>query len=115
MAVARWCGGVAEVVAEAAPWVRRWAERNKDRLGHLSSNFIVAGQGLQGGVSLYFIPRDRQKSHWNESYGLIGGLELLGELVFFSDDEKAMLDCGEVDYFYVERALASVHMPFFYD
>ena len=115
LAVALWRGGVGEVVANATFWVRRWADRNGGRLDRLSSNFIAAGQGLQGGVSLYFIPRDRQKSRWNESYGLVGGLELLGELVFFSEEEKAMLDCGEVDYFYVERALASVHMPFFYD
>jgi len=115
VAVARWCGGVAEVVAEAAPWVRRWAERNGDRLDRLSSNFMAAGQGPDGGVTLYFVPRDRWKSRWNETYGLVGGLELLGELVFSSDDEKAMLDGSKVDYFYVERALASVHTPFFDD
>ena len=115
LAVALWRGGVGEVVANATFWVKCWAERNKDRLGQLSSNFIAAAQVLQGGVSLYFIPRDRQRSRWNESYGLVGGLELLGELVFSSDDEKAMLDDGKVDYFYVERALANVHTPFFHD
>ena len=113
--VALWQGNVGQVVANATYWVRHWAERNHGRLDHLSSNFIAAGRGTDDHVSLYFVPRDRQKRRWNDSYGLVGGLELLGELVFSSDDEKAMLDRGEIDYFYVERALAAVHTPFFHD
>ena len=113
--VALWRGDVAEVVASAASWVRRWTEGNENRLRQLSSNFIAAGHGIGGGVSLYFIPRDRSKQRWNAAFGLVGGLELLGELVFSSDKEKALLDQGAVNYFYVEQALASVHTPFIFE
>lgn len=78
----------------------------------MSSNFIATGQPTDGGVSLYFIPRDRNKQWWNSDRGIVGGLELLGELVLASEEECAMLDDGRVDYAFIERALAAVHTPF---
>lgn len=112
--VARWRGAVSEVVAEATEWIGRWIERNASRHAVLSSNFIAAGDG-QHQVTLYFVPRDRRKPRWNEHFGLVGGLELLGEMVFSSEEDKAMLDGGAVDYFYVERALERVRTPLFED
>ena len=42
--------------------------------------------------------------------GFIGSLEVLGELVFSSEDEKQRLERGEVDYHTVQRILASVRI-----
>jgi len=113
--VALWRGTVADVVDAATSWLRGWAEGNEHRLNQLTCNFIAAGQELSGGVSLYFVPRDRTRQRWNATYGLVGGLETLGELVFSSEKEKLLLRNGRVDYFYVEQALASGHTPFFVD
>lgn len=115
VAVGRWRGDVGDVVAQATAWVREWAERNQQRADRLSSNFVVSGAGIENGVTLYFVPRDRQKSRWNGVFGLVGGLELFGELVLSSTEEKELAECGKIDYFFVERALASVFTPFFTD
>ena len=45
--------------------------------------------------------------------GLIGGLEVLGEIVLSCPEEKGRLDAGLIDYFALEDALASVRTPFF--
>ena len=113
--MARWQGGVGEVVDKATAWVRLWVDGNGDRLDRLSSNFIAAADGREGAVSLYFVPRDRAKSRWNGVDGLVGGLEILGELVFSSDENRKLLDSGAIDYFYVENALASVRALFLID
>ena len=64
-----------------------------------------------GTVALYFVPRDRAKSQAEGYSGLIGGLEVLGEIVLSSPEEKARLSDGRIDYFTLEAALASVHTP----
>ncbi len=110
--VARWQGGIGEVVDMATAWIRLWITSNRDHIKRLSSNFIASADGYEGAVSLYFVPRDRAKARWNGVDGFVGGLEILGELVFTSDDQRKLLDSGAVDYFYVENALASVRPPF---
>lgn len=110
--VARWQGGVGDVVDAATTWLRRWVAANKDHVARLSSNFIVAADGNDGAVSLYFAPRDRSKPAWGGATELVGGLEILGEMVFSGDDRRKLLDDGAVDYFFVEKALAGVRPPF---
>jgi len=111
--VALWRGDLADVVSDATAWVRRWVAGSPLQHDVMSSNFIVTSHRLDSDVSLYFIPRDRRKSRWFGTNGLVGGLELLGEFVFSSAAEKALLDQGKVDYFYIEQALSSIHTPFF--
>lgn len=113
--VALWRGPAERVVADATAWITDWAERNAARASALSSNFIAMGQPIDGSVSLYFVPRERQKARWLGNHGLVGGLELLGELVLSTDEERVMLESGVIDYTFVERALASVHTPLFID
>ena len=113
--VALWRGTVAEVVDAASSWVRTWVKANDNRLDRLSSNFIAAGHACGSGVSLYFVPRDRDRQWWNGDKGIVGGLELLGELVLASAEECAMVASGEVDYAFIERALGAVHTPFIED
>jgi len=117
--VALWRGDVAGVVEDATRWVGDWARRNRHRIEHLSCNFIAAGQLLDGGVTLYFIPRERGQARWSDPAGsvgsLVGGLEVLGEFVFSSERERAMLDSGEIDFAFLNAALAGVATPFFED
>ena len=113
VAVAVWRGNLTDVVSNAIAWVRRCVAGSALHHDVMSSNFIVTSHHLGSDVSLYFIPRDRRKSRWFGTNSLVGGLELLGEFVFSSEAEKALLDQGEVDFFYLEQALASIHTPFF--
>jgi len=113
--VALWRGPVARVAPDASAWVKIWAERNHARIDMLSSNFIAAGHAGDGDIALYFIPRLRERARWNGNHGLVGGLELLGELVLSTDDERSLLDHGLIDYGFVENALRSVRTPMFVD
>jgi len=112
LAVARWQGDVGEVVDRATARVRQWVDGNRDRIDRLSSNFIAAADGQEGAVSLYFASRDRAKPRWNGVTEFVGGVEILGELVLSSDDQRKLLDTGAIDYFYIENALAGVRPLF---
>jgi len=111
--VALWRGSVARVADDASRWVASWAERNRSRIDMLSCNFIAAGHVADGDISLYFVPRLRARARWNGNHGLVGGLELLGELVLSTDEERGLLDSGLIDYGFVENALRSVRTPMF--
>jgi hypothetical protein len=43
--------------------------------------------------------------------GLIGGLEVLGELVFATEAERLSLDTGQFDYLAAARSLGAVEAP----
>ncbi len=109
--VAVWRGTAADVTARASDWITHWGARNRARLDDLSAN-IIASRAQEGdGIVLYFVPRSRTKQKPQGFSGLIGGLEVLGEIVLSSPDDKAQLDAGEIDYFGLEAILASVRTP----
>jgi len=106
-----WKGDGAEVVARAADWIARWGERNRTRLAGLTANFIATRDTDGDDMALYFVPRDRARSQAQGFTGLFGGLEVLGEIVLTSPEDKDRMRNGEIDYFTLEAALASVHTP----
>ncbi len=106
-----WKGDAEDVVARASDWIVRWGERNRTSLAGLTANFIATRDVNDDDVALYFVPRDRAKSQADGYSGLIGGLEVLGEIVLSSPNDKARLNSGQIDYFTLEAALASVHTP----
>ncbi|MCG8558681.1 MAG: DUF4922 domain-containing protein [Hyphomicrobiales bacterium] len=111
--VALWKGEPEDVVARASAWVSSWGDDNKARLNGLTANFIAAREADGENVTLYFVPRDRARPRGKGLSGLIGGLEVLGEIVLSCPEEKGRLDAGLIDYFALEDALASVGTPFF--
>jgi diadenosine tetraphosphate (Ap4A) HIT family hydrolase len=113
VAVAVWRGAAAEVVEAASNWMFEWTQQNRARLNSLTGNFIASKNQTDDRLSLYFIPRDRSKLRVNGWGGLIGGLEILGEVVFSSPQEKKLLDDGAIDYFTLESHLARVRTPMF--
>jgi hypothetical protein len=113
--VAMWTGAPEEVLAQSSGWIADWAIRNRKRINRLTANFIASSDSDGDTITLYFVPRDRSKAHGNGLSGLIGGLEVLGELVFSSGEDKALLDAGEVDFFSLEKTLACVRTPFYTD
>ncbi|MBF0148360.1 MAG: DUF4922 domain-containing protein [Magnetococcales bacterium] len=60
---------------------------------------------------LYFIPRDKTFNRGPGMVGVIAGLELLGEVVYSTEEEKQSLDRGQVNYDFVARIIASVEAP----
>ena len=113
VSVAVWTGAAAEVVEAASKWVYQWTQRNRARLSRLTGNFIASKDRTDEQISLYFIPRDRSKSRASGLGGLIGGLEIMGEVVFSSPEERKLLDDGAIDYFTLESYLVRVYTPMF--
>ena len=110
--VVEWDGPAATVARMATAWLEDWAKRNAGRLYRLTSNMIATAEE-DGRVSLYFVPRDQTLTRGEGMSGLVGGLEVLGEVVMSSPEEKARLDSGEIDYATVENMLVSVRTPLF--
>ncbi len=106
-----WKGDAEDVVARASDWIVLWAERNRIRLDGLAANFIASRNIEDDDVTLYFVPRDRTKPRAARFSNLIGGIEVLGEFVLSRPEDKARLSDGQIDYFTLEAALASVRTP----
>lgn len=105
-----WKGRADDVIARATHWMAAWGERNRGRLAGLTAN-LIAARDDDHQVTLYFVPRDRARARPDGFAGLVGGLEVLGEIVLSSGEEKARLDAGKIDYFALEATLASVSTP----
>ncbi|NNE84414.1 MAG: DUF4922 domain-containing protein [Alphaproteobacteria bacterium] len=108
--VAVWVGAPDDVVARASRWLTHWSDRNRVRLDKLSANIIASRDIGAEELALYFVARDRAKPRAEGFSGLAGGLEVLGELVMSSADEKDRLDDGSIGYFDIEAALASLRV-----
>ena len=75
----------------------------------LSANIIATPDNHNPeNFHLYIVPRNRFYSHAPGMVGMIGGIEVLGEVVFSTEIEKQQLDTGRVDYKTVEQILAAV-------
>lgn len=115
LAVAVWQGSPAEVVGHAVDWVRYWAAHNAMHIEHLTANFIATADPETGEVSLYFAPRDRNRSKSGRMSGLVGGLEVMGELVFSSDGERAAMDEDRINCRELMKIYEDIYTPFFID
>lgn len=111
--VAVWEGDAATVTKQCIDWIRNWALGNKNNIHNLTANFIVAVDGDTGNVSLYFAPRDRNRCKSKMMSGLIGGLEVLGELVFSTEEEYVAIDQNQLSYHSLLEIYGDIYTPFF--
>lgn len=107
------CDSRDKIIEQAGRWVRHWTEFYESDQA-LSGNIIATVEepgGEPKRFNLYFVPRNKFYSHAPGIAGLVGGLEVLGEVVFCTEEEKLRLVSGQVDYHSVVRILASVEAP----
>lgn len=109
-----WYGGKDEIIAQFAEWIERWAKHQLN-LPELAANIIAINDGEGRGISLFFVPRDRRQSRVPGPAARVGGLEVLGEIVFSTPEEQQLLESGKLDFFNLEQVLAgartSLNMP----
>ena len=107
-----YCHGIEEFIVEKViTWLNNWTNIYKNNLA-VSANIIATlDENENGKFHLYFVPRNKFVSHAAGMVGMIGGLEVLGELVFSSDDEKKRLDSGGVSYESIAQILKAVEAP----
>ena len=115
LAVAHWHERPETLSSASLEWLTDWGARNRARLDDLTCNLIASRCEGEDRISLYFVPRERKKRYAAGISGFIGGLEVLGEIVLSSQEEKARLDQGGIDYFALERVLASIRTPLYVD
>jgi Domain of unknown function (DUF4922) len=108
---AYWRGEAAFVATSAGHWADEWTRQNATRAAEMSANIMAMADEGTDEVRLYFVPRSRVTTANAVVMPLVGGLEMLGELVFCSAEERRRLRAGEIDYFTIERILANVCMP----
>ena len=108
IAVVYWRGELEEVVESASRWIRAWMVQNGHQESSISANIVATFDDIQKKLELFFVPRHQLRSRSPELSGTIGGLEVLGEVVFSSEEEGQRLEFGGVDYHTVERILEAI-------
>ena len=101
--------GLSAVVArEGAAWLSRLSDAADDPTG-MSVNLIAVSAGDRS--HLYAVPRHSSFSYAQGLAGLVGGLEILGELVLSTDLEKQNIDQGHYSYASIAEIIAAVEPP----
>lgn len=108
LAVEYWRGDPGSVTGAACAWIRDWLGRNRHQHPLISANIVATFDDIENTSCLFFVPRHQQRMQSPEMSGTIGGVEILGELVFSSDEEGRRLERGDVDYHTIERILSAV-------
>ena len=105
-----WCGSADAVAEQASAWLCRWLERLP--AGTQPSANIIATRAETGAdLQVFVVPRDQQRAHAPGMSGAVGGLEVLGELVFSTPQEWNRLMSKQIDYFTIENMLSAVSVP----
>lgn len=115
LAVASWQGAADAVIDRALRWVRYWAGRNRAQLPHLGANLVVTSDADTRGITLYFAPRDRRRSSSSHLAGMVGGLEVMGEVVLSSESEHEAIDNGEIDFQALLKIYQDIYTPLFFN
>jgi glucose-1-phosphate thymidylyltransferase len=111
IAVVMFSGSRNKVVEEATTWVNKFSSKFPST-SCLSANIIASRvQGDGTDVNLYIAPRNNSRSYAPGMVGLVGGLEILGELVLSTEEEKQKLESGDWDYDSVCAVLSAVEPP----
>lgn len=96
------------IVERASRWMPAFASEYGNAEA-LSVNLMA--MHTDGRLRLYAAPRHRSYSYAPGFAGLVGGLEILGELVLSTEQEKQSLDLGHFSYESVSAVLAAVEPP----
>ena len=100
-----------EVIARASAWINDWLRMNLETRPGLSGNIFAMTDTSGKLLHIYFVPRDKELGHSPRMAGMVGSLEILGELVLTTENEKRDLDWGKVDYRSIARILSDISVP----
>ncbi len=102
-----WRGQRASIRTRIACWLERWQAGLKDP-GQTTANVIAIRDRESDGLDCYFVPRHKARSRAEGLEGVVGGFEVLGEIVCSSEADQKRLNSGEVDYAAIARILSQV-------
>lgn len=107
-----WQGRDADAVAgHASERIEHWLRTRVGLRPTLSANIFAMTDPDGRHLRIYFVPRDRDLGHSPDMAGMIGSLEILGELVLTTGSEKRQLDAGRFDYRRLAGILGDIRVP----
>ncbi len=104
-------GTRATVTSAATGWVGNWLESHRDAISTLAANIIASFDVSTGMYDLYFTPRSRMFERVPMLSGRAASLEVLGELVLSSAQERDLLNSGQLTYERAWSMLAALDTP----
>jgi len=105
--VLHWQGDAQTAADQASDWLCQWIARLPPG-AQPSANIIATVNEPSSDVQVFVVPRDQQRAHAPGMSGAVGGLEVLGELVFSTEQEWDRLASKQIDYFTIENVLSAV-------
>jgi hypothetical protein len=103
-----WCGAKDRLLSHACDWAGRWLKASgwKPTLrAHIIASARIDDPEC---IQLFIVPRDSRLPNSSLMAGSVGSLEVLGEFVFCSEEERKMLISGQINHSTGVQILASV-------
>ncbi len=94
------------VVNSTVDWIKRWSKAVDE---DASANITAIWEN--GALALYLIPRNRSYSRSIGLAGIVGGLEVLGEFIFCTEEENLLINAQKIDFDYMTLILRGVRPP----
>jgi hypothetical protein len=95
-----------EVTKAIVEWVNRWS----DLIGEdASANIATIWE--DNTLALYLVPRNKSFSRSIGMTGTVGGLEVLGEFIFCTEEENKQINAGEIGYQRMYDILRGIRPP----
>ena len=95
-----------EVIKAVAEWMSRWS----DLIGEdASANIATIWE--DNALAVYLVPRNKSFSRSIGMTGIVGGLEVLGEFIFCTEDENKQINSGEISYQRMYDILRGIRPP----
>ncbi len=105
-----WQGEIEAIAQQAGDWLCRWLKRLPAD-AQPSANLIASRSAADAETQIFVVPRDQRRMHAPGMKGAVGGLEVLGELVFSTEQEWDRVQRAEINYFTIESMLSAVSVP----
>ncbi len=102
----RFRGERSKMIGDVVERLRKWNTMSGDTA---SANITAIWEGSS--LVMYLIPRNRFYSRSPGMSGTVGGLEVLGEFIFCTEEENKLINTQVVDYRYMETILRGVKPP----
>jgi hypothetical protein len=94
------------VIETVAEWMSRWS----DLIGEdASANIATIWEN--DALAVYLVPRNRSFSRSIGLTGIVGGLEVLGEFIFCTEEENKQINAGEIGYQRMYDILRGIRPP----
>jgi hypothetical protein len=94
------------VIQAAVGWLKQWT-----KLVDESASANIAAVREKGEIVLYLVPRNRFFSKSTGLDGIVGGLEALGEFIFCTPEEQALISRQDVNFRHMSSVLEGVRPP----